>query len=304
MLLSLARITKFALQNFWRNIWLSVVTVTIIILTLFSLTSLVLVNVITDHALEAVKGKFDIALTFKPEISLSKVEEIRDSFRDLPYIATTTLITPDESLHIFQEKHANDSTIMGALNALTENPFGATLTLNPTSIAYYDTLNKRIEEMGLTQIVERTDTGGYKRIVDRLEAVSGQVQTAGYVVSGFFALISLLIVFNAIRMGIYSHRDEIAIMRLVGATNWFIRGPFLIEVILYTVAATVIFWTLFLTAASALSPQLNMFLGSLSFDLWGYLMVNLWNIVGFETIAILALTMLSSWVAMARYLKV
>lgn len=304
MLLSLARIIKFALQNFWRNIWLSVVTITIIILTLFSLTSLVLVNVITDHALESVKGKFDIALTFKPEISTKKVEEIRDTFKELPYIASADITTPEESLKAFRDKHAQDPTIMGALQALTENPFGATLTLRPTSIEYYKTLNKRIEEMGITAQVERTDTGSYERIVQRLQSISSKVQTFGLIVSGFFALISLLIVFNAIRMGIYSHRDEIAIMRLVGATNWFIRGPFLVEALLYTGVATLIFWALVFPAASALAPQLNLFLGDLGFDLSGYLMVNLWNILGFETIAMLVLTALSSWIAMARYLKV
>ena len=304
MFLSLARIIKFALQNFWRNVWLSVVTVTIIVLTLSSLTSLVLINVVTDHALDSVKGKFAIALTFTPDISLDRVEEFRDTFRDLPYITAADLITPEESLKLFQDKHAADPTIMGALQALTENPFGATLTLKPTSIEYYRTLNKKIEELELDRMIERTDTGSYERIVTRLEGVSSRVRTFGYAVSGFFALISLLIVFNAIRMGIYSHRDEIAIMRLVGATNAFIRGPFLIEAMLYTGIATLLFWALLIPAASALSPQLNLFLGGLGFDLQGYLMANLWNILGFETIAMLALTLLSSWVAMARYLKV
>lgn len=304
MLLSLARMIKFALQNFWRNIWLSVVTVTIIFLTLCSLTSLIILNVMSDQALSAVKSTLDIALTFKPVVPQSRVEEVRDSLQGLPYLSSVTLATAEESLAAFRTTHAEDATVIGALNALTENPFGATLTLRLSSLDYYQTLMKRIEEMGLSKEVERMDTGSYERIVARLEDISGRVQTFGLMASGFFALIAILIVFNAIRMGIYNHRDEISIMRLVGATNWFIRGPFLIEALLYTIISCALFWALMIPFLSSLTPYLNALLGGIGFDLRGYLMAHLGSIMGFELILILLLTCISSMVAMARYLKV
>ncbi|MFA4873513.1 MAG: permease-like cell division protein FtsX [Patescibacteria group bacterium] len=304
MFLSLARMIKFAVQNFWRNIWLSVVTVTIIFLTLCSLTSLILINVMSDQALNTVKSTLDIALTFKPVVPQLRVEEVRDTLQGLPYLSAVTLTTPEESLAAFRTKHAEDTTVIGALNALTENPFGATLTLRLSSLDYYPTLMKRIDEMGLSKEVERMDTGSYERIVARLEDISLRVRTFGYAVSGFFALIAILIVFNAIRMGIYNHRDEISIMRLVGATSWFIRGPFLIEALLYTIISCTLFWALMIPLVGSLTPYLNAFLGGIGFDLRGYLMTHLGSIMGFELILILLLTCISSMIAMARYLKV
>jgi len=304
MLLSLARITKFALQNFWRNIWLSIVTITIIVLTLFSLTSLIIINVTTDHAIAVVKNKFNISLTFRPEVALDKVQEVRTALDELPYVADISLIEPEQALTVFKQTHADEPEVLGALEALGHNPFGATLTIRPTSIEYYRTLVEHVGEMNLSKQIEKTDTESYERIVARLEALSARVETFGLGVSALFAFIALLIVFNAIRIGIYSHRDEIGIMRLVGATDAFIRGPFLVEALMYTVISCAIFWGAFLPLAKTLSPQLSYFFGDIGFDLMGYLMVNLWNIMGFEFILMLALTMLSSVIAMAKYLKV
>ncbi|MEW6610985.1 MAG: permease-like cell division protein FtsX [Patescibacteria group bacterium] len=304
MLLSLARMIKFAFQNFWRNIWLSVVTITIIFLTLCSLTSLILLNVISEQALTSVKSALDIAITFKPVVPQMRVEEVQDILQGLPYLSLVTLTTAEESLSTFRTNHAQDPTVIKTLNALTENPFGATLTLRLSSLDYYQTLLKRIDEMELTKDIERMDTGSYERIVARIEDLSGRVRTLGYVVSGFFALIAILIVFNAIRMGIYSHRDEISIMRLVGATNGFIRGPFLIEALLYTILSCAIFWAVALPFLNSLTPSLNEFLSGIGFNLRGYLTSHLGSIVGFELILILLLTSISSMIAMAKYLKV
>jgi len=304
MFLSLARITKFALQNFWRNIWLSIVTITIIMLTLLSLTSLVLVNVITDHALDVVKSKFNVSLTFKPEVPVAKTDEVRQRFAELPYVAEVTVIAPEQALEDFKTTHADDTTVMEALNTLNANPFGTTLVIRPVTLSSYQTLREKIDEFELSPLLERADTQSYQRIVNRLQGVSRRVELAGLAVSGFFAVISLLIVFNSIRIGIYSHRDEIAIMRLVGATNWFIRGPFIIEALLYTIITCALFWSIFLPSAGALNPHLEAFLGGIGFDVQGWLMVNLWNIIGFEFVAVLVLTTISSMLAIARYLKV
>jgi len=304
MLLTLARITKFALQNFWRNIWLSVVTISIIVLTLFSLTSLIIINVATDHALGVVKNKFNVSITFKPNTPEEKVMEIKSDLEGLPYVEETSLTSPDKVLEQFKQEHADDTATLQALETLGSNPFGSALMVRPASIEYYQVLVGRIDELNLGEFIERTDKESYERIVARLETISTRVQAFGLVVSGVFGAIALLIVFNAIRIGIYSHRDEIAIMRLVGATDAFIRGPFMIEALLYTGLSCVIFWSTFLPLAHTFAPQLKYFFGDIGFDVNQYLMQNLWNIMGFEFIVVLILTMLSSMVAMARYLKI
>ena len=125
-----------------------------------------------------------------------------------------------------------------------------------------------------------------------------------FIISLIFILVAVLTVFNTIRMGIYVHRKEIGIMRLVGANNWYIRLPFIIEGLLYALFSCILFWVLMYLFLHFFGPKINQFFAEINFDIQAYFAGNFLYVFGFEFIIIAVVNVISSLIAMGRYLRV
>jgi len=303
-LISLTRIIRFALQNFYRNIWLSIITITIIILTLFSLTSLIVINAGVSQAILTIKNKVDISIYFKNSTNESTVNPLKEKISAYTNVKKVELITASEALEKFKNNHKNDPLIQKALQELDANPLGPTLTVKAHDVNLYQQILSQLKQDKIDQLAEEIDYDDNKLVIERLEAISQKVQRLGLIISIIFAIISLLVVFNTIRIGIYTHKEEIGIMKLVGASNWFIRAPFLLEGIIYALLSNIIFWLLFYLAAGFLQPFLFAFFIDINFNLINYLVSHFLYIFGFELIIIIILNTISSFIAIGKYLKV
>ncbi|HPA25638.1 MAG TPA: permease-like cell division protein FtsX [bacterium] len=303
-LLSITRVIRFALQNFYRNIWLSLVTVTIIVLTLFSLTSLIVLNSGITQAMSSIKNKIDISIYLKNDTLEKDITPIKEKISNYNEVKEVTLISSNEALEKFKQKHVGDTLIQDALNELDKNPLGPTLTVKANDVNLYPTILERLQSEKIENLVEEIDYDDHKIVIERLEAISQKIRKLGLVISIIFAIISLLVVFNTIRIGIYTHKEEIGIMKLVGAGNWFVRAPFLLEAILYALLGLVVFWILFFTAASFLQPFLSSFFIDINFNLMNYLTSHFLYIFGFELIMMIILNIISSFIAIGKYLRV
>ena len=303
-LLNLKRILKFSFQNFYRNIWLSLITLTIIVLTLLSLTSLIIINAAANQTLISIKEKIDISLYFPRDVQPEQVQLIKETIKKYDTVREVAHISADEALAKFKARHAGDKMVEEALAELEENPLGPTLTVKAKDVNLYPSILERLNRDKINELVQEIDYDDHKLIISKLEDISAKLKKSGLVVSGIFALISLLIVLNTIRIGIYTHRNEIGIMKLVGATNWFIRAPFLIEGIFYALLGTFIFWLIFYLLIGILQPILYRFFIDIDFNLVSYLSNNLIYIFGFELILIIVLNIISTSIAIGRYLRV
>ncbi len=301
---SIYRIFIFAWQSFWRNIWLSLVTITIIILTFISINFLIVVNVVTDAAIKIVRDKVDISLYFRSDITEPQVLEVQTYLSSLTQVKEINYVSQQEALEKFRELHRQDTVIIESLGELEENPIGATLQVKAKEIKDYPDIIEVLDNSKYNNLILDKNYDDHKVYIAKIKNFSDSIKTIGLMTSGVFAAIALLIVFNTIRVAIYTHREEIAIMKLVGATNWFIKSPFLVEAIFYGIISCVVAIIIVYPALGLIQPYINNFFLTEDFNVMEYFNDNFWLIFGLELLVVVFLNIVSSSIAMRRYLKV
>jgi cell division transport system permease protein len=298
--LSLYRIIKFSLQDLSRNIWLSIVTVIILVLALFSINMLLVVKVIGEAAVGAIKDKIDISLYLQPDADDASIMALQAQIKNLSDVKSVKYVSKDEALSIFQQNNSDDPEILQALRELGKNPLTPTLIIQPKDADNIDNLTHELDRID-SPIIDSRNFTDYQTMLDKINSVTDKVTKAGLGLSAIFVFITLMVIFNAIRVAIYTHNMEINIMRLVGAPNSFIYLPFLVSGLFYTLFGVVIIILLFYPFLSLLQPYLEAFFVGYNINLVQYFNGHFWEIFGGEFAGIAAINILSSWWAARRY---
>jgi len=303
--LTLSRIVKFSLQSFGRNIWLSIVTITIIVLTLFSVTSLVFVNATMNEAIRLVESKVDVSVYFKPTATPDQVFAVQTNLEALSYVREVKYVTKSEALEKLRAMYNDSPLILESLKELDSNPLGDTLIVGTFDTADYQ---KVIDVLNATPqyavLIDNKNFDDNRFVVDKLEALSTQAVRIGWAVTIFFLLIAILVIVNTIRIAIYTHKNEIGIMKLVGASNRFVRGPFVVEAIIYAFIGSFITFGLAYIFAHVSDPYVRGLLAQADFSLTMYLNEHILLLFGGELLGIVFISVVATWLALSRYLKV
>ena len=244
MFLSFIRIVKFSLQDIGRNIWLSLVTVIILILALFSINMLLVVKVVGETAIGAVKEKIDINLFLKSAASEEEILVLKTKVSELSEVKEVVYISKAEALENFKNKHEDNPEIIEALRELGKNPLTPSLVIKPKNLDSFDNLINRLNAFD-DEIIESRNFTNYQLMLSKINDITNKVSEAGIILSSIFIFISLLVIYNSVRVAIYTHRREIMIMRLVGASRWFIQMPYLLSSTVYTLVAVLAIMAIF-----------------------------------------------------------
>lgn len=301
---SFFRVLKFAFQDFYRNFWLSLVTITVLVLALLSVNILISLNAISSNIVASVKDKVDISVFFKKEASPAAVNNFQEKMKLMQEVKSAIYIAKDQALDSFKSKHEDDPAIMEALKEVGANPLLDALVVKARSTEDYAKILAMLSLEENQKIIKYQNYTDHQKIIDNVNLISQKVEKISLVLTAIFSLIALLIVFNAVRVMIYTHREEIAVMRLVGASNSFIRAPFLVEACLYAAFATVLATAILYGITVMSGPYLNSFLETYNFNLAHYFNQNFIAIFVSEFVAVALLNIISSGVAVGRYLKV
>lgn len=304
LFLSWYRVSKFTAQNILRNFWLSFISLTIFLLTLLTINTMILINVLASAALQSVERKVEVSLYFTPDASENTVKSAQGYLLGLSQVRDVQLISADESLAIFTERHQNNPTILSSLQEVGGNPFGASLIISAISPDDFPFILEAMDTPEYAPLIKEKDFTDYALIIERIKMLSSRVKMGGIALSVFFALIAVLIIFNTIRVAIYVHRDEIAIMKLVGANDWFIRGPFLLEALLYSLLAVGVMAGGMLFLTGAFEPYVATYFGDIDVSVAKYFQNNAIFIFGGQFLALSFLSLLTTMYAMRRYLRV
>lgn len=299
-LLSLARIIKFSFQDIWRNIWLSVITITILILALFSVNMLLTVNVISNSAIEAVKEKIDVILYLKEDAKEEEAVALKIRISNLSQVKEVSYISKAEALKSFKAKHKDNPEILEALRELGKNPLTPSLVVKPQNADDYQALIDGLSGID-DDIIESRNFDDHKSMLDKINSITDKISEVGVFISFIFVLITLLLVYNSIRVAIYTHRREIKIMRLVGASNWFIRAPFLFSGIIYALVGILSIIIIYYFFLSLLQPYLETFFIGYDISLINYFKDNFVFIFGFQFIVSLIVNVIASLFAVGKY---
>lgn len=303
---NLKRIIKTGFVNFCRNGTVSISAVLVMVVTLFVVVTLILSDMLLGSALNQIKNKIDINVyattTATPEETLS----LKKSLEFLPEVERIEYISREQALANFRERHRNDELTLQALDELGENPLGAILNIKAKEISQYAGIAVFLEsETVLTEgkisIIEKVNYHQNKTAIDKLSKIINAVNKFGVALAIILILVSILITFNTVRLAIYISREEIKVMRLVGANNNYIRGPFVFEGVIYGLLSAFITIILFYPILFWLNPFIeNVF----SVDLLAYYSAHLFQIF----IVIIAIGVLlgivSSVLAIRKYLKI
>ncbi len=301
---SVLRTIKFAFQSIFRNFWLSFVTTSVFLLTLITVNSVIFMNVVGQSTISSIENRVHVDIYLKKGTSVDMQSSIRGYLTGLAQVKQVIAVPAEEALTDFKAKHAGDADILAALDEIGSNPLGDTLRVSARTPADIPFILQAVNTPEFAPHIEETGQADYEDVVKSLTALSDKVRYGGFIVAGFFALIALLMVFNTVRVAIYVHRDEIAVMRLVGAHDWFIRAPFLVEGIVYSFTATVIVAGLMYSLLNVWQPAINAFFTGVDLNLLSFFYAKGPMLFVLEFVALSLLSMVTASMAMRKYLKI
>lgn len=304
LLLSTYRVFTFTTQNIFRNFWLSFITLTIFFLTLLTINTIVFLNVLAEGALKSVEQKVEVTFYFETGTSEDLVQAAQGYLNALDQVREVTYVSSDDALQAFLERHAENDVILSSLEEVGGNPFGHALVVSAHSSEDFDFIAEALETPEFAPFIKEKDLTDYEVIIERIRTLSARIRIGGAVLALFFSLIATMIIFNTIRVAIYVHRDEISIMKLVGANDWFVRGPFLLEALFYTAVATFIMLVLTMVFLGYIEPYVNNYFGAVDVSMVRYFKQHGWLIFGAQFVGLSALSLCATLYAMRRYLRV
>ncbi len=301
--LSFFRAIKFGFQDVTRNIWLSVVTVIILILALFSINMLLVVKVIGEAAIGAVKSKIDVSLYIKPDVEEGEILALKAELSNLDSVKEVRYISREEALEIFKEYNTSNPEILSALRELDNNPLTATLLLAPKSPDNIEILTHELNKIE-SDIVDYQGYSTYESMLKKIDAVTDRVTQAGLILAGIFIFITLMVIFNSVRVAIYTHSAEISIMRLVGASNAFIHMPYVFSSLVYSLVSTMAIIFFFYPFLSLLQPYLETFFVDYNINIVDYFNSHFLFIFGAEFLGIALVNVAASYFAARKYAQI
>jgi cell division transport system permease protein len=303
LLITAWRILVSAWNHFSRNIWLSLTTIFVLLLALLSVNVLVGVNALLERSVSILEDKIDVSVYFKQDTPNAVVEQAKFFLASLPQVRTVDVLPADKALEAFKARHAADDKILGALAELDQNPLGPTIIVKARKTSDYSFLLDALQNPQFSFAIESKNYEDHQDTISRVRDIGNSVRVFGFGLIVVFALFSILIVFNTIRVAIYTQREEIGVMRLVGASNAYIRWPFVLEGIFLAAIAFVITGFIVVGVAAYLDPLLTSFFDGVSPGLAEYFITNGPRLVLMEGGGLAALVALSSWAAVGKYLR-
>lgn len=301
----LKRIIKAGFLNFKRGGVVSWAAVLVVTITLSVITAIILLQAVLHFSLQQIENKVDVTIYFTTKAPEDKIFLLKSSLEKLPEVAKVSYTSADEALRIFRQRHENDYPTIQALDEIGENPLGAHLNIKAKEVSQYESIANFMKSdnalvAGSASIVDKVNYYQNKLVIDRLNSVIGGAQQLGFLITLILVVISIIITFNTSRLAIFISREEIGVMRLVGASKMQVRGPFMIEGVIYGVIATLITLAIFWPATAWLGRNMTDFLG---INMYDYYLGSFFQIFVILLLSGVVLGIISSFLAVRKYLK-
>ena len=317
ILTTFKRIARTGFVNFWRNGFLSFAAIVVITLSLSAFGLIIFTGAFGRTLIADVKGKVDINVYFTLTAPEADIISLQKEVSKLPEVASTSYISRDAALASFKDKWQDNALIMQGLDEIGDNPFPASLNIKAHEPGQYGNIanfieNKNPIDASGTPLIEKVNYQQNKLIIDRLSRIIPVIEQAGTVVAVILVLVAMIVVFNTIRLIIFTAKDEISVMKLVGASNIYVRGPLVVSGVMYGVvsaAITLVLMAIFAYWSDALLLRLAGVQVAADFSLIvnvlsSYFTGNFPQIFVIILGAGIILGGVSSYIAVRRYLKV
>lgn len=300
-MVTLGRVIKAGLRNFIRNAWLSTAATAVMTVTLTILLSSFIANNALNATIKGIVKKIDVSIYIKDGTTEAQAQALKERLEKTENVAGVKYVSKKEALERYRDQNKANKKLLEAVTE-EDNPLPASMEVKAKDPKNLQPITDVVNSKAVKPLVsEFSYEGDRKATIDKIIRASNFIKTTGLVASLIFTIISVLIIFNTIRMAIFTRREEIEIMKLVGATGWFIRGPFLFEAALYGIIAAGLAVAMCYSLLLAGGPKLATYIDVDA-------IINLFKtrpllIVGSELLIGVIIGAVSSLLAMARYLK-
>lgn len=301
------RIFKTGAVNFIRNAWLGMAAMAVMVITLTIILFSIIANATFSNTVQSITDRIDISVYLKDEVTVAQKDELVSKIKHLDNVKAVDYVTKDDARKIYQEQNKDNPTLLEAANEAKGNPLPASLQIKPVDPNKIEPIRQFLDkdDIKALQSAKTSYSGERKKAIDKIANATSFFRRAGVVGVAIFAVISMLIIFNTIQMAIFNRRDELTIMRLLGASTNFIRGPFIVESMMYGVVSGVvslaIIHSIFTISAHSFDAST---LGLLDINYANhYFAYHYWQFLAIQLGVGVLIGAVSSLIATRRYLK-
>lgn len=295
------RIIKLGFTNFWRNRWLSFSAALILSLTLITISIFVIFNIVINTTAKNIKEKIDISVYFYDLATEEQIDIIKSQVKNLPKVINTEYISKDQALKIWNERSGNEK--IKQLVTPENNPLPRSLEIKASDPEHLESIANFLLKDDYKDIIRKVDYSENKEVIEKLNNTISFSKKIGIILSLIFAVISILVILNTIKLTILTRKDEIGIMRLVGASDVFIKVPFFIESVLYGLLACLISLIVIGVGLKLLTPFMIKYLGEVNLNLTGFFLENLIIIGLLQLVIGVVLSIVCTFISIGKYLK-
>lgn len=305
-MITLSRIVQTGCVNFIRNAWLAIAAMAVMVVTLTIVLFSLVTNATFANTIAQITDRIDISVYLKDTTTTSEKDKLLSGIKGLPNVKEVKYLSKADALENYKRQNANNPQLLSAISS-TDNPLPATILVKPKDLNKIQDIKDYLAKPDnhKLQSDEPSYSGDRKAAIDKITHATNILRQVGIFAVLIFTIISVLIIFNTIQMAIFNRRDELTIMRLLGASTGYIRGPFVVENIIYgifsAILSVVIIKVMFIVASQALQATS---LGLLDINYAStYFNSHIWMLLTIQLLVGILIGAASSVVATRRYLK-
>ena len=302
MLNTFKRVIKSGWLSFTRDGGIAAATIFILAMAIFLISAIFLSRDVGQFLITSIKEKVDISVYFRESSTEEDILTLKDQASKIPEVKEIQYVSKEMALGEFLKKHKEEQVLMESLAEVGGNPFLASLNIKAWDANQYERIAEFFKNPSLVSLIEKVDYYQRKPLINRVFSLASFFNNTGILLSIVLIILASLVTFNTVRLAILNSSEEIKIQRLVGASNWFIRGPFLVEGTISGILATLICFVIFSISCWFFSPKIEMLLSGLS--LFNFFTQKLWIFLLLQLGTGIGLGIISSLIAIRKYLKV
>jgi len=301
------RIVHTGIVNFIRNATLAIAAMAVMVITLTIVLFSLITNATFANTIQQITDKIDVSVFLQDSVTEAQGKTLTSELQKLPNVKSVSYLSKQQALNSYIQQNANNPDLVAAATE-SGNPIPATIRVKPKDLNKIQDIKDFLSRKDIAAM-QTTGSPSYsgdrKKAIDNITHATNILREIGVVAIIIFALVSALIIFNTIQMAIFNRRDELTIMRLLGASTWYIRGPFVVESAVYGFLSAIISVLIVNSAFVASSQALQASsLGLLDINFASqYFGQHFWLLLGFQLLIGIVIGSLSAVIATRRYLK-
>ncbi len=304
MITNFERIFNFAVTDFRRNKGSNIAAIFVLVVTILLATGLLMFQGMANHIISEIQNKIDITAYFKEGTGEENILSVKDEITNLsPDIKSVTYVSEAQALQEFNEKHQGNESLARAIEEVGGNPFLSSLNIVTTGkTSQYENISNILQSDKYKGLIEKVDFSQKRDIIEKVFSITSNVNKFGIGLGIFMMVIAILVVLNTIKLTVDNSKDEISTMKIVGASDWFVRGPFVIQGAIYGVIAFAISFAISLIAVYLFSSKISLIMPG--FFAFKYFISNIIIFILVQLGFGIFLGIISSFIVIRRYLKV